>query len=101
MSTDCIERIYEESCPKEGTAHHKALEDRVGFSYRTLLVELMYAMITCRPDIGYAVTTLSKFSTSPSAYHYKLLQSVTQYLKSTIDWGICFKRPSTMIIEES
>ena len=101
MSTDCIERIYKESGPKEGTAHHKALEDSVGFSYRTLLGELMYAMITCRPDIGYAVTTLSKFSTSPSAYHYKLLQSVSQYLKSTIDWGICFKQPSPMIIEES
>lgn len=99
MSTDCIKRINKESAPKEGTVHHKALEDSVGFSYRTLLGELMYAMITCRPDIGYTVTTLSKFST-PSAYHYKLLQSVAQYLKSIIDWGICFKQPSPMIIEE-
>ena len=47
MSTDCIERIYKESGPREGTAHHKALEDSVGFSYRTLLGELMYDMITC------------------------------------------------------
>ena len=86
-----MERIYKESGPKEGTARHKALEDSVGFSYRTLLGELMYAMITCRPDIGYAVTTLLKFLSSPSTHHYKLFQSVTQYVKYTIDWGICFK----------
>ena len=61
----------------------------------------MHDIITCRPDIGYAVTALSKFSPSPSAYHYKLFQSIAQYLKSTIDWGICFKRPSPMITEES
>ena len=101
MSTDCIERIYKKIGPKEGTAHHKALQDSVVFSYRTLLGEPMYAMITCCPDIKYAVTTLSKFSTSLSTYHNKLLQSVAQYLESTIDWGICFKRPSPMIIEES
>ena len=101
MSTDCIERMYKESGPKEGTSHHKALEDSVGFSYRTLLGELIYAMITCCPDIGYAITTLSKFLTAPSAYHYKLLPSVAKYLKSAIDWGICFKQPSPMIIDES
>ena len=61
----------------------------------------MYAMITCRPDIVYAVTTLLKFLTSPSVYHYKLLQSVAKYLKSTINWGICFKQTSPMIIDES
>ena len=53
-----------------------------------ILGELMYAYITCQPDIGYAVTTLSKFSTSPSAYHYKLLKGVAKYLRSTILWGI-------------
>jgi hypothetical protein len=54
-----------------------------------ILGELMYAYITCQPDIGYyAVITLSKFSTSPSAYHYKLLKGVAKYLRSTILWGI-------------
>ena len=49
----------------------------MGFSYRHLLGELRYAYMTCRCDIGYAVTTLSKFSTSPSEFHYKLLKTVT------------------------
>ena len=42
----------------------------------------MYSYITCRSDIGYAVTTLSKFSSAPTDYHYKLLKGVTKYLRS-------------------
>ena len=61
----------------------------------------MYAMMTCCPDIAYSVTTLSKFSTAPSLHHYRLLQTIAKYLKSTIDWGICFKRPKPLHIKES
>ena len=43
----------------------------------------MYSYISCRPDIGYSVTTLSKFSYAPTAYHYKLLKGSAKYLKST------------------
>ena len=56
----------------------------------------MYAYITCRPDIGYAITTLSKFSSAPSAFHYKQLRHVAKYLRSTIDWGIEFVRPTSL-----
>ena len=34
MPADCIEKIYKNSGPKEGTAHHKALEEKVGFAYQ-------------------------------------------------------------------
>ena len=40
----------------------------------------MYVYITCRPDIGYAITTLSKFFLKPFIFHYKLLHSVTKYI---------------------
>ena len=52
----------------------------------------MYSYITCCPDIGYAVTTLLKFSSAPTAFHYKLLKGFAKYLQSTIDWGIHFHR---------
>ena len=64
-----IKQMYKESGPKENTTYHKVLEGKMGFSYHTLLGEVMYAYITCRPDISYAVTTLSKFSCAPSEYH--------------------------------
>ena len=52
----------------------------------------MYAYVTCRPDIGYAVTTLSKFSSFPTQYHYTCLRGVVQYLSRTKKWGIRFHR---------
>jgi hypothetical protein len=64
--------------PPENTAAHKDLEFTRGFSYGTLLGELMYVYITCRPDIRYAITSLSKFFSAPAVFHYKLLQGVAK-----------------------
>ena len=93
MPSDTLSRIYEEEVFREGSPAHQALEDKFGFSYRTLLGELMYAYVTARPDISYAVTTLSKFSSAPGSYHFHLLRGIANYLKATINWGIRFKRP--------
>jgi hypothetical protein len=56
----------------------------------------MYVYITCQPDIGYAITSLSKFSSAPSPFHYKLLKGVAKYLRSTMHWGIRYKRPKQL-----
>jgi len=48
--------------------------------------------VLCRPDIGYAVTTLAKFSTAPNALHYKSLKHLATYLRQTQDWGIMYWR---------
>ena len=81
--------------PAEGTSEHQALEDQKGFSYQTLLVgEIMYAYVSCRPDIGYPITLMSKYASNPSAYHYDKLKNIAKYLRTTRDWGIFFKRSS-------
>lgn len=51
---------------KEGTDEHKQLQEKQGFSYRSLLGEIMYAYVSCQPDIGYAITLLSKYGLNPS-----------------------------------
>ena len=53
---------------------------------------MMYAYVTCRPDIGYAITTMSKFLTKPSKLHYELLKGIAKYLRETKDWGIKYTR---------
>jgi len=53
---------------------------------------MMYAYVTCRPDIGYAITTMSKFSTTPTFLHYQYLKHVAKYLRATKHWGIRYKR---------
>ena len=80
MASDAINQIYLKAGPPEGTPEHTKLAQKYGFSYRTLLGELMYAYVTCRPDIGYAVVTLSKFFTSPHETHYGMLKKVAKYL---------------------
>ena len=47
----------------------------------------MYAYVTCRPDIGYSICCLSKFSTCPSELRFNFLKGVAIYLKRTRHWG--------------
>ena len=89
VSNRCSHRLG-----RKGSAEHHQLEDKYGFAYRTLLGELMYAYVTCRPDIGYAVITLSKFSTCPSDYHFAMLKKVVRYLRQTRKWGIIYHKPT-------
>ena len=94
MSKDALEQIFKHEGLKEGTEEHFKLENSAGFGYRTLLGELMFCYISCRCDIGYAITLLSKFSTCPSKYHYHCLKGVAKYLRTTSSWGIQYKRPT-------
>ena len=74
--------------PVENTPEHKALEAEQGFGYRSVLGEILFAHVLCRPNIGHAVTTLAKFSTAPNALHCKSLKHLAICLHQTQDWGI-------------
>ena len=100
LPADCLSKIFKEEGPKEGTIEHAILEKKQGFEYRVVLGELMYAMCTGRPDICYAITTMSKFSSSPSEYHYKLLKDIARYLRITRSWGIKFTRPTNKQLDD-
>ena len=100
IPSDSIEKMYKETGPKEGVAAHKILEDKMGFAYQTLLGELIYAYITCCPDIGYSIITLSKFSCAPAEYHHKLLQMIAKYLQVTAHWGIRFEQTKPLPLTE-
>ena len=78
--------------PAEGTKEHSTLEQEMGFSYRTLLGEMMYAYVSCRLDVAYAITTLSKFTTRPTKLHYQYLKGLLGYLNRTKSWGIRYHR---------
>jgi len=71
----------------ENAPEHKALEREQGFGYRSVLGEILFAFVLCRPDIGYAVTTLAKFSAAPNALHHKSLKHLAICLRQTQDWG--------------
>jgi hypothetical protein len=69
-----------------------ALEKEVGFGYRQAVGEIIYAMVTCRPDISFAIIKLSQYSVSPGKIHFEALQHLYKYLIHTIDDGIYYWR---------
>ena len=95
LPVDAVTSLYVHQGPPENTAEHAALVAKYGFAYRTLLGELLYACVTCWPDIGYATITLSKFSTCPHDHHFAMLKKVAKCLRATKDWGIIYRRSHT------
>ena len=91
---DIAEMYYTPRGPPEGTPEHAAIAESHGFSYRSLLGEILYAYVLNRVDIGYAVTTLAKFSIGPQPIHYQALKHLAIYLRHTIEWGIIYWRPA-------
>ena len=94
MNPSTIHEVYESKGPSDKSSAHSALETKMGFRYRALLGELLYAYVICRLDVGYAITTLAKFAHAPARIHYQALKHLALYLKSTIDWGIIYWRSS-------
>jgi hypothetical protein len=84
------------TAPRDGTAEYCDLETAAGFSYRSVLGALIYAYVVARPDIGYAVTTLARFSDHPAKIHYDALRRVARYLRMTKNWGLFYWRHTLM-----
>ena len=64
----------------------------MGFSYRQAIGELLYATITCRPEIMYCIIKLSQYNTKPAHIHYLAVKRVFQYLRDTINDGLHYWR---------
>jgi len=67
-----------------------ALETKLGFSYRQAIGELIYALVTCRPDISFAAIKLGQYSASPALCHFDALKGIFRFLKATKDNGIYY-----------
>ncbi|KAF3664438.1 Histone acetyltransferase HAC4 [Capsicum annuum] len=66
-------------------------------TYSQIVGSLMYAMHCIRPDIDYAVETLSKFTGSPGVEHWNTLIRVLRYLKGTINVGLHYSTFSAVL----
>ena len=58
--------------------------------YAQIVGCLMYAMTSTRPDIAFAVGKLSRFTSNPSANHWRALRRILRYLKGTMAYGISY-----------
>ena len=51
--------------------------------YHEAIGSLMYASLGTRPDITYAVQTVSRFSINPGIEHWEAVKRIFKYLKGT------------------
>lgn len=65
--------------------------------YASAIGSLMYAMHCTRPDISFAVSKLSRYTSSPNIDHWKAIGRVLGYLKRTSGIGLFYyKFPSVL-----
>jgi hypothetical protein len=93
ISENTYMRKLENSTPLE-TKEIKKVENEMGFGYRQGIGKLIYAMVTCRPDISYPVIKLSQYSTKPAKIHYEAIKNIYRYLNQTKNEGIYYWRKS-------
>lgn len=66
-------------------------DDMKNVPYPEAVGALLWASLTTRPEIAYAVGQTSKFLHNPGRAHWNAVKGVMAYIKGTIDYGIVFK----------
>jgi hypothetical protein len=84
------------STPMESSQVHMVREteqqatDEEKKVYQGRVGSLMYAMLGTRPDIAFAVSVISRFSSNPNRHHLKAVNRILKYLRGTIDLELTY-----------
>ncbi len=70
----------------------RALEKKMGFSYRSGFGQLVYTMVCCRPDLSFATVKLSQHNMCPGRVHFEGVCHALKYLYQTRSEGLYFWR---------
>jgi hypothetical protein len=70
----------------------QALEQEMGFSYRQVIGEAIFAMTICRIDISPAIIKLSQYSEKPAKCHFQALKNLFAFLNATKGEGLYYWR---------
>jgi hypothetical protein len=92
-----LDMLHPATCPLNPKEYlRKATSDEVselhhlGVNYRALVGSLNYLSVLTRPDIAYAVSTLSQYLDRPGIKHYHAAVQVFRYLSGTRHLGLNF-----------
>ena len=58
--------------------------------YQSAVGALMYAMLGTRPDLAFAVASLSQFSSNPGQTHWDAFKHVLRYMRGTQDYRLTY-----------
>jgi len=65
-------------------------DEKMHKEYRALVGSLMYLMTGTRPDIAYAVQSVSRYLGCPGEAHVKAAKRILRYVKGTSNYGILY-----------
>ncbi|CAA0811143.1 Unknown protein, partial [Striga hermonthica] len=66
----------------------KTPEERERMSYipyASAIGSIMYAMLSTRPDVAYALSVTSRYQSNPGEEHWKAVKMILKYLRRTKD----------------
>jgi hypothetical protein len=67
------------------------LDEDAKARFGTAIGSLMYLMVGTRPDIAFALGTLSRFTSRPQSHHQVALQRLLRYVKATQFYCITYR----------
>ena len=85
-------RKIETAPPPSTDEERRTLQIDMNFNYRQAVGELIFAMVTCRPDISFPLIKLSQYSANPARIHYEAIINIFRYLHATRTEGITYWR---------
>ena len=89
-------RDIENAQPLDETSLKEA-ELHYGFSYRQEIGGLIYAIVTCCPDISFPIIKLSQYSVAPTTEHFKVVHQMFNYIRKTKYKGLCYWRQTPQV----
>lgn len=60
--------------------------------YQEAVGSLIYLSQGTRPDIAYAVNSVSKFCNKPGKAHWGAVKRIFRYIKGTVNAKLCFSK---------
>jgi len=70
--------------------NEEPVDPKIRSRFQSVIGSLLYLMIGTRPDIAYAVISLSKFTANPSELHLKKALYICKYLVSTKHYRLVY-----------
>ncbi|XP_074310086.1 secreted RxLR effector protein 161-like [Silene latifolia] len=86
------DRFCLDQCPRNDIER----EQMKNIPYASAVGNIMYAQVSTRPDIAYAVGVLGRYQSNPGLDHWKTAKKVLRYLQGTKDYILMFRRTENL-----
>ncbi|MCO5599177.1 hypothetical protein L7F22_053277 [Adiantum nelumboides] len=87
-------KLSKNDCPKSDAENAKMKK----VPYSSAIGSLMYAMVSTRPDIAFAMGVVSRYMANPGKKHWEAVKHVLRYLKGSANKCLRFGNSDTSIV---